>query len=98
MNGLVIGTSVIAAALAPLVVLFVGAPPVAGNVALIVSKPWSKSAVQVISDAQLQEVGPERAPIGAFVELRDNMSVAQLYQKGAWFVIDGRRILELCSS
>lgn len=98
MNPFVIGTSVMAVVLSPLLVLVAGDPPGAGSVALVISKPWSKTAGQVVKDAQLQEVGPQRAPVGALVDLRDEDSVAQLYRHGAWFVIDGRRILELCNS
>ncbi|MEH7826640.1 hypothetical protein [Gemmobacter denitrificans] len=98
MNGFVMGSSVVAVALSPLLALFAAAPPPEGGVALVVAAPWGKAAAQVAQDAHIQEIGPERAPIGVLVKLGDEGSVTRLYENGAWFVVNGQRILELCSS
>lgn len=67
-----------------------------GEVALVVSLPWTRAAADVVDNAGLRQIAPERAPLGVLVSLADAGSIDRLYENGAWQVVDGRKILELC--
>lgn len=54
-------------------------------------------AAQIIASAGLSEVGPTRAPLGAFAIIEHPSDVEKLRQAGAVFVLDGKKVLELCS-
>lgn len=73
-----------------------GAPDV-GEIALVISPPWGPSSHQIAEKAGVQEVAPERAPLGVLVSVDRADAVGRLYENGAWLVVDGNRILELCS-
>lgn len=80
----------------PILPLFLQERPQPGDVALVVAAPWGNAA-EIALKAEVQEVAPERAPLGVLVSLDSPQSVDRLYALGAWFVIDGKRVLELCA-
>ena len=80
----------------PILPLFMQARPQVGDIALVVASPWG-DPVWIAKKAGVQEVAPERAPLGVLVALESPESVSQLYAYGAWLVIDGERILEICA-
>ena len=70
--------------------------PQAGDIALVIAAPW-ENAAGIADRADVREVAPERAPLGVLVALEGPHSVDRLYSQGAWLVIDGKRVLELCA-
>ncbi len=80
----------------PILPLFMQAPPQVGGIALVIASPWGDAA-WIAEKAGVHEVAPERAPLGVLVALASPESVTQLYANGAWLVIDGERVLELCA-
>lgn len=72
--------------------------PSVGNVGLVISKPWDRSAKNVVATSNLHEVGPIQGYFGVFVMIETDDSVRILYDNGAWFVLDGQIIMELCVS
>jgi hypothetical protein len=80
----------------PILALVTQAQPKVGGIALVVASPW-RDAAQIAGNAGLQEVAPERAPLGVLVALESPQHITQLYAHGAWLVIDGERVLELCA-
>jgi hypothetical protein len=51
-----------------------------------------------VASSNLHEVGPIQGRLGAFAMIETNKSVQTLYNNGAWFVVDGQKIMELCVS
>ncbi|MEP2717804.1 hypothetical protein [Pseudophaeobacter sp.] len=80
----------------PVLPLFLQARPQVGDVALVLAAPWGNAA-RIAEQAEVQEVAPERAPLGVLVTLESSQSVDRLYSNGAWLVVDGKRVLELCA-
>ncbi|WP_122076972.1 hypothetical protein [Pseudophaeobacter sp. EL27] len=80
----------------PILPLFMQARPQVGDIALVVASPWGNAA-WIAQKAGVQEVAPERAPLGVLVTLESPESVSQLYAHGAWLVIDGERVLKICA-
>lgn len=80
----------------PVLPLLLQAPPEIGEVALVVTAPWDNTA-NILDEAEVAEVAPQRAPFGALVLLDSPNSLDRLYASGAWFVVDGKRVLELCA-
>lgn len=80
----------------PILPLLLQPPPGVGEVALVIAAPWGNTA-NILEKAEAAEVAPERAPFGALVLLNSPQSLERLYASGAWFVIDGKRVLELCA-
>ena len=88
------------------VILVVGSPvlmllsqgsPQVGDVALVISAPWGPDTALIAARSGVKEVAPERAPLGVLVALDSAQSVDRLYSNGAWLVINGKKVLELCS-
>lgn len=88
--------SVVMVVCSPILSLLLLPPPQAGDVALVLAAPW-EDAASIADRAEVREVAPERAPLGVLVALDSPQSVARLYSQGAWLVIDGKRVLELCA-
>ncbi|MVO16266.1 hypothetical protein [Parasedimentitalea huanghaiensis] len=81
----------------PILALLSQGRPQAGDIALVIAAPWGGNAAQIAAQAGLQEIAPARAPLGILVALDNAQSVDRLYSNGAWLVIDGKKVLELCS-
>ncbi|CUH82297.1 hypothetical protein TRM7557_03857 [Tritonibacter multivorans] len=92
----VVCAAILAVAAAPLMFLAVAGGVSEPGVALIVARP-GLSPETIIAAAGLAEIGPERAPFGAFAQIDTLDDVKKLQQAGAVFVLDGRKVLELCS-
>jgi hypothetical protein len=88
--------SIVMVICSPILSLLVMPRPQAGDIALVIAAPWGNAA-GIADRADVQEVAPERAPLGVLVALDSPQSVARLYSQGAWLVIDGKRVLELCA-
>lgn len=84
------------ASFAPLLFLAATQKPDFGSPVLVVSKPWGPTAAQVIERAGMFEIAPERAPLGALTTLSGPDDIEKLKENGAWFVIDGKKVAELC--
>ncbi|KUP93887.1 hypothetical protein [Tritonibacter horizontis] len=97
MSYLIVSLSCLSAVLlAPLLAL-AGAPaPMAGEPALVVAAPWSR-AVDIARRAAVSEMITAEAPMGVLVIPEDAEDIHRLFDMGAWFVIDGKRIAELCA-
>jgi len=77
-------------------VLMLSGRPQPDGIALVISLPWGRDAARVVDDAGLQQATLQRAPMGVLAALTDTKSIDRLYENGAWMVVDGRNILELC--
>ena len=77
-------------------VLLLSSRPQPDGIVLVISLPWGRDAARVVDDAGLQQAAPQRAPMGVLAALTDTKSIDRLYENGAWLVVDGRNILELC--
>jgi len=82
--------------LAPFLLLAAVPSPSVGSPVLVVSGPWGITAAQAIERAGLFEIAPERAPLGALTTLTALKDIEVLKSNGAWFVIDGKKVAELC--
>lgn len=84
------------ASLAPLLFLGTAQPSSFGSPVLVISGPWGDTAAQIIVQAGLFEIAPDRAPLGALTTLSGPGDIENLKKNGAWFVIDGKKVAELC--
>ena len=84
------------AALAPLLLLIEVQSAEIGSPVLVVSVPWGATAAQIVKRAGLFEIAPERAPLGALTTLSAPSDIENLKKNGAWLVIDGKKVAELC--
>lgn len=82
----------------PVLTLSIQSQPQSGEVALVIAAPWGTEAAQIAAMAGVQEVAPERAPLGALVMLDTAHSLDRLYEHGALLVINGEKVLELCTT
>lgn len=94
-NIALISAGLLAVACAPILTIAAQGAPAVG---LVVSNPWNQSAQSIVALSNLQEIGPIQGMYGAFVLIETNESIQSLYENGAWFVLDGQKILELCVS
>lgn len=97
-NVTIIIAAVILVVASPILTLLFQSKPQVGEVALVISAPWGPDTAQIAELSDVQEITPERAPLGAFVTVEDTQSIDRLYSNGAWLVINGKKVLELCSS
>ena len=81
----------------PILSLLFQDKPQAGEVALVISAPWGPDTARIAELSGVQEISPERAPLGVLVTLENTQSIDRLYSNGAWLVIDGKKVMELCS-
>ncbi|AZV78236.1 hypothetical protein EBB79_10340 [Parasedimentitalea marina] len=88
--------AVLITSLAPLLLLVAGPAPEVGSPVLVIASPWGTSAPQVIEQAGLFEIAPERAVFGALTTLSRVGDIENLHNNGAWFVFDGKKVSELC--
>lgn len=79
---------------APIAVLF-SAPVAEGNVVLVIAPPWGNPA-DIISNAGADLLGPETAPFAAFASSDVLELESRLMRAGAWAVLDGQKISNLC--
>ncbi|KQB96727.1 hypothetical protein AL073_06365 [Loktanella sp. 1ANDIMAR09] len=70
--------------------------PESGDLALVVASPFGRSVEQVLDASGMTDAYPNRAPLGAFVQLETPQSYDLLIENGAWLVLRGKEILELC--
>lgn len=75
----------------------VSAPVTEGQVMLVVAAPWH-SAQDIIQRAEADSVGPETAPFAAFAASDLPDLEARLKHAGAWAVLDGQIISQLCGA
>ena len=87
----------VAVGLSPLLALAAHQGVPTGEPVLVITLPWRAGAAEVISRSGLQEVSPERAPFGALTVLDDLADAGRLKENGAWFVIDGKMIAQICA-
>lgn len=97
-NAVLISVGLLLTACAPILMFATQGPPSPGSVGLVISKPWDRSARSIVASSNLHEVGPIQGHFGTFVMIETSESVQTLYANGAWFVVDGQKILELCVS
>jgi len=97
-NIALIFAGLLAVACAPILTIAAQGAPAVGTVGLVVSNPWNQSAQSIVALSNLQEIGPIQGMYGALVLIETNESIQSLYENGAWFVLDGQKILELCVS
>lgn len=92
--GVVLGAFVIMAS--PVLALFAQASPKAGDVALVLALPWGPPIDDILIQTGLQDIHPERAPLGAFVIYPEPTLGSDLMMDGPWVILNGGAILELC--
>lgn len=98
MRNLVFGIfAVMFTAFAPALALVAQEKPEVGEVALVLAKPWRGTADEIVALSDASEVSPVQPPLGVFVKLETEDTVEQLYQNGAWVVVNGEKVLELCA-
>lgn len=88
--------SLLALLVAPAAVVF-SAPVKEGQIMLVVAAPWH-SAQEIILRAGADSVGPNSAPFAAFAASDTSNLEARLRRAGAWAVLDGRVISQLCGA
>lgn len=66
-----------------------------GSVMLVVAAPW-RDAATIISDAGADIIGPQTSPFAAFAASEAAGTVARLKRAGAWAVLDGQIISQMC--
>ncbi|TNJ45115.1 hypothetical protein [Phaeobacter sp. B1627] len=82
--------------LAPLLALLSAPAAVPGEPALVVSPPW-KRAIDIVVSSDVPELATASSPLGALVVIPDARAIGRLFENGAWFVVDGKRIAQLCA-
>lgn len=97
-NALLVFAAVTIVICSPALMLFGQGRPQQGDVALVISAPWGAGAANIAAMAGVPEVTPEYAPMGVLVMLETRQSVDRLYDHGAWLVISGRKVLQLCAN
>ncbi|SCZ58010.1 hypothetical protein SAMN04488118_103194 [Epibacterium ulvae] len=90
-----IATLIVAAS--PIAALVMQPAPKPGGVALVIAPPWSRDISEIIERAQIAEISPVRAPMGVLVEIENSQDIRNLRAHGAWLVLNGARVLELCA-
>ncbi len=80
----------------PVLALVAQTKPQSGDLALVIASPFGMSIDGVLTASGMTDIYPDRAPIGAFVQLEDTQSYDALIASGAWLVLHGEGILELC--
>lgn len=73
------------------------APVKEGQIMLVVAKPWH-NAQDIIYRAGADPVGPNSAPFAAFAASDATGLEARLKHAGAWAVLDGQIISQLCGA
>ncbi|MEJ6394936.1 hypothetical protein V8J82_16850 [Gymnodinialimonas sp. 2305UL16-5] len=70
-------------------------PAQAGEVVLVIAPPWSETggAAEIVAALSGRFVGPVEAPFGVLAVL-DAPDLAREY--GAWLVLDGRLVAQIC--
>ncbi len=84
-------------ALSPAIALVLQEKPAVGEVALVLSKPWRGTAGEIAVRANAPEVSPVQPPLGVFVKLDSSETIDRLFDSGAWVVVNGEKVLELCA-
>ncbi len=72
-------------------------PSKVGDLVLVVSSPWGPSPREILRRTELNDRYPVSAPLGRFTQLVNDDDVKNLKANGAWFVLDGKKLAELCS-
>lgn len=81
------------------VIVFASAPvPAAANGAVLVVSGWGARAESMVAAAGGQVYGPVRAPFGLLAFSDDPAFADRLRAAGAWAVLDGTRIANLCGA
>ena len=96
LNKLIMILATLLVMVSPALALVSQGAPRPGDVALIIRSPWSDPIDTIIANSGMQTIVPVEAPIGTLVVLGSVHSVTQLYENGAWLVVNGERILEIC--
>lgn len=87
---------VLAMALGPGLHLLQSQRLAAGDLVLVV-RGFHKSADEIIKAAGLRVIGPEAARMASFTQIEFGTDVAVLKAAGAVLVVDGKKVLALCS-
>lgn len=75
----------------------ISAPVEQGDMVLVMSYPWGPTPADILKKSNLVERFPESAPMGSFTQIETDTDPARLKTNGAWFVLHGDRLAELCS-
>ncbi len=89
-----VGLGVVALGPALLTVASAAAPGHDGPVLVIVA-PW-RSGASIVEAAGGQPLGISEAPMGVLARFADPDFIARLSDAGAWAVLDGRALAEIC--
>lgn len=92
---LVYGFLFLTAAFTGPVLAVANAQPVTGSVSLVIGSPW-KSSMDIITETDGQLVGPYSLRIGALAASDDPEFINDLKSAGAWFILDGDRLAQMC--
>lgn len=68
------------------------------DLVLVLANPFGPPVETIISQANLTEIYPERAPFGGFAAISGPEDAEKLRASGAFFLLSGERILALCGS
>ena len=89
------GSTIIGTLIAgPLVVALSGAPQ--EDDLVLVLAPDAQGRAHMIHEAGGRVIGPEQAIFGSFAVSDDPEFIPSLKASGAWFVVNGQRIAQLC--
>ncbi len=95
MSVLVYGFVLITAFLAGPALTLASAPPVAGEIALVLAPPGQDIEEIVVSSGG-QVIGPTSSLFGTLALAKDPAFLTELTAQGAWLVLDGTFIARLC--
>ena len=70
--------------------------PESGDLALVIASPFGRSIDRLLDASGMTDAYPNRAPLGAVVQLETSQSYQLLIENGAWLVLRGEEILKLC--
>lgn len=80
----------------PVLALIAQDKPQKGEIALVVASPFGSPLEEILNATNMTEAYPNRAPMGTFVHLETQESYNMLIENGAWLVLRGEEILDLC--
>jgi len=90
---LVFGVFLLSLAVTPLALL--ARPATGAGIVVVVLPPWM-DADTLLTQAGGRVVGPERAPLGVLAQVETVSALKKLRHLGAWAVMDGAALAELC--
>ncbi|WP_424932467.1 hypothetical protein [Amaricoccus macauensis] len=95
-NALLIGAMLAGGVLAGPILAVSQSAPMPGEVVVVAVPPWAPSPEDLVARAGGHMVGPERTAVAALAVSEDPAFPDTLRGLGAWLVLDGRSLANIC--